>query len=373
MQRRLRWTQVDEQEHSASPETPDAEETAPVTGTAMVPGRDRRGEGVRDVIISRGAGWAVAAAMAGAVVGLSVAMATSSSPTVVVQPDRAAGLRGTPAGTVRAVAPVGALRAVGPAVRVQAQALARLRIQAPARVRLQVPAGAPLQTPARLRIQAPAGGPLQAPARLLIQVPARVRLQVPAGGPVQTPALLRIQIPAGGPLQTPARLRIQIPAGGPLQTPARLRIQVPAAGPLQAPAQLRLLAPVPGPAGTLVPLPRAAQVLPGRQVIARAVTPQAVRLRVRPGQVRVRLRIPASGRLQMLPSGTVAGPLRVVVPGPRPAALVPAAPARLRIVSRNGTTIPAQSVVPAGLPGQARLRIQVPRARITKALPAPPN
>jgi len=72
----------------------------------------------------------------------------------------------------------------------------------------------------------------------------------------------------------------------------------------------------------------------------------------------------------------------MVVLGPRPAPLVPATPARLRIVSRNGTTIPAQSVVPASLPGQARLRIQVParariqgpaRARITKALPAPPN
>src|SRR5690348_3803791 len=116
MQRRLRWTQVDEQEHSASPETPESGETAPatepaavtgptgvtgsapvvgpapatglmavpgpeaVTGPAPGPGRERRGEGVRDVITSRGAGWAVAAAMAGAVVGLSVAMATSSSP-----------------------------------------------------------------------------------------------------------------------------------------------------------------------------------------------------------------------------------------------------------------------------------------------------
>jgi hypothetical protein len=35
-----------------------------------------------------------------------------------------------------------------------------------------------------------------------------------------------------------------------------------------------------------------------------------------------------------------------VVPGPRPAALVPAAPARLRIVSRNGTTVPAHLVIP---------------------------
>jgi hypothetical protein len=66
--------------------------------------------------------------MAGAMAGLSVAMATLSSPTVVVQPDGAAGLRGTPARAVRAVAPGGALRAVAPGGRVQAQAPARARI-----------------------------------------------------------------------------------------------------------------------------------------------------------------------------------------------------------------------------------------------------
>ena len=312
---------MDEQEHSAGPQTPESGETAPVTGPASAtgpkpptgpataPGRERRGEGVRDVLTSRGAGWAVAAAMAGAVVGLSVAMATSSSPTVVVQPAGAAGLRGTPARAVRAVAPGGALRAVAPGGRVQAQAPARLRIQAPARVRLQVP------------------------------------------------------------------------ARGPFQTPARLRIQVPAAGPPQAPAQLRLLAPVPGAAGALVPQPRAAQVLPGRQMATRVVTPRAVRVRVRPRQVRVRLRFPANGRPQVLPGSPAPGTLRLVVPGPRSAALAPAAPARLRIVSRNGTLVPAQLVNPPGLPGHARLRIQVParvriqipaRARITKALPAPP-
>ena len=303
MKRRLRWTQVDEQEHSASPETPaSGEPTVPATG-ASTP-TDRRGDGVRDVLTSRGAGWAVAAAMAGAVVGLSVAMATSSSPTVVLQPDSAAGLHGTAAGAVRATVPGGAPRAVAPGGRVQAQAPARLRIQAP------------------------------------------------------------------------ARLRIQISAGGALQAPARLRIQVPAGRPRQAPAQLRLVPPVPDPAGTLVPLSRAAQVLPGRQVTARVVTPRAVRVRVRPGQVRIRLRVPANGRPQVLP----AGPLRVAVPGPRPAALVPAAPARLRIVSRDGSPVPAPLVIPAGLPGQARLRIQVPArariqvpARITRALPAPPN
>ena len=270
MKRRLRWVQVDEQEHATSPETPAAGDMAPVTGPAPGPGRDRRGDGVRDVLTSRGAGWAVAAAMAGAVVGLSVAMATSSSPTVVVQPDGAAGLRGTPAGPARAALPGGALQAVAPGGRV--------------------------------------------------------------------------------PAQVPVRLRIQ--------TPARLRIQVPAAGPLQAPG--------------------------------------AVRLRIRPGQVRVRLRLPANGRLQVLPGGAVPGPLRVI-PGPGqaslvpaalvpaalvPAALVPRAQARLRIAFRNGTPVRARLLIPASLPGQARLRIQVPaRARIqvpaqapiTQAPPAPPN
>jgi hypothetical protein len=258
-----------------------------------VPERERRGDGVRDIITSRATGWAVAAAMTGAVVGLSVAMATSSSPTVVVQPDSAAGLRGTAAGAARAAVPGGALRAVAPGGRVQAQA--------------------------------------------------------------------------------PARLRIQIPAAGPLQAPARLRIQIPGAATRQAPA-LRLLAPVPGPAGTLIPLPRAAQVLPGKQVIASVAAPRAVRVRVRPGQVRVRLRVAVNGRVQVLPGGQVPGPLRVVAPGSRPAAVVPTAQARLRIVFRNGTPVPAQLVIPANLPGQARLRIQVPaRAWIIKALPAPPN
>src|SRR5215467_1028600 len=65
MRRRLRWTKVDEQEHSAGPETPESGETAPatelmavaapeaVTESAAGPGRERRGDGVRDVITSR--------------------------------------------------------------------------------------------------------------------------------------------------------------------------------------------------------------------------------------------------------------------------------------------------------------------------------
>ena len=112
------------------------------------------------------------------------------------------------------------------------------------------------------------------------------------------------------------------------------------------------------------------------------MAPRAVQLRIRPGQVRVRLRVPVNGRVQVLPGSAAAGPLRVVVPGSSPAALVPSAPARLRLAFRNGAPVPAQVLVPASLPGQARLRIQVParariqvpaRARITPAPPAPPN
>jgi hypothetical protein len=113
-------------------------------------------------------------------------------------------------------------------------------------------------------------------------------------------------------------------------------------------------------------------------VVARVVTSRDLRLRVRPGQVRVRLRVPVNGRRQALPGSPAPGSLRVVVPGPRPAAIVPAAPPRLRVVSRNGTPVPAQLAI---LPGRARLRIRVARARIrvparartSNALPALPN
>src|SRR6516162_2872918 len=110
-----RWALVDEQEHPASEtpapgEAPADGEITPVSGPAAgSPGRDRRADAVREAITSRGAGWAVAAAMAGAVVGLSVSMATSTGPTVVAQPEGAAGLRGVPADAARGL-PAGAVR-----------------------------------------------------------------------------------------------------------------------------------------------------------------------------------------------------------------------------------------------------------------------
>jgi hypothetical protein len=243
---------VDEQEHSAS--------------------------GFREALTSRRAGWAAAAAMTGAVAGLSVAMATSPSPTVVVRPEGPAGLGGTAPGAVRAPVPGGAVRALSP---------------------------------------------------------VRLRVQVPAG------------------------LRVQVPAGLPLQTPARLRLQTR----------------VPLPAGTVVPLPRI-QVAPGTRAPVAVLAPRSIRVRVRPGQVRVRLRMPATAPIRFLPGGQP-GALRAVPPGPRPLQVLPAGtvtPARLRIAFQKGQPVPARLVLPAGLHGQARLRLQIPaRARLTPALPAPPN
>jgi hypothetical protein len=179
------------------------------------------------------------------------------------------------------------------------------------------------------------------------------------------------------------RLRAQIPAGLPLQAPVRLRVQVPVRLPLQSPARLRLASPVAGPAGTLIPAPRI-RVAAGQPVPAAVLTPRALRLHVRPTRVRVRFRIPAIARIQVLP-GELPRPRQVVIPGPRPAAVIPAgtpAPVRLRIVFQKGVPVPARLVLPASLPGQARLRIRLParariqvpaRARILKALPAPPN
>ena len=141
---------MDDQEHPASPETqadPAPGLITPLTG----PGRERHPDGIREAVTGRGAGWAVAAAMAGAVVGLSVAMATSTSPTVVARPEGPGGLGGSPAGAVRAAVAGGAQ---------QAQAPIRLQLQAPARIRAL--AGAPQQAPARIR--ALARVPQQAPA-----------------------------------------------------------------------------------------------------------------------------------------------------------------------------------------------------------------
>jgi hypothetical protein len=291
--------QVDEQEQTASPDPdPVSAETTQVTGPAAGPERDHRADGVREALTSRGAGWAVAAAMTGAVVGLSVAMATSSAPTVVIQPEGM--LRGIPAGGARIAVPGGG---------VQAQSPVRLRLRAPARLRAQVPAGLPLQSPARLRLQVP----VRAPRRLQVVAPAAGTL-IPAPRAVPGARLPTATLPPGA----------LVPG---------------------APAQ-RVLAPG-----------------------------AALRLRIRPGQVRIRVRVPARA-LQVLPASRP-GALRAVPSGPLPAQILPpgaVAPARLRIVFQKGVPVPARLVLPASLPGRARLRIQIPaRAQLTPALPAPPN
>jgi hypothetical protein len=138
---------------------------------------------------------------------------------------------------------------------------------------------------------------------------------------------------------------------------------------VQVPARLRLQAPVsvPAPALALVP---PVPVTPGRQVPAAVLPPRALRVQARRGQVRVRLRIPASARIQARPA-----PLQLVVPGWRPAEVLPAAaPARLRIAFQRGVPVPARLTLPTNPPGQARLRIQIPaRARVTPVLPGQPN
>jgi hypothetical protein len=182
---------------------------------------------------------------------------------------------------------------------------------------------------------------------------------------------LLAQVPPAESLQAPARLLAQVPPAESLQAPARLRIQVPAGLPLQAPAQLRALAPVP--AGALTAVPRM-WVMPGKQALVTAQTPGGMRVRIRPAQVRVRVRVPVDAAIQVLPGGPPRS-LQVVVPGPRPAEVLSVvAPARLRIVFGKGQPVTAQLVLPARLPGQARLRLQIPaRARITPARPAPPS
>src|SRR6266516_3487873 len=83
----VRCADVGEQEHPAGAEAPGpsaSEATPPATEPATPrPGRRRRGEGTRKALTSREAGWVVAAILAGAVVALSVVLATASSTTVL--------------------------------------------------------------------------------------------------------------------------------------------------------------------------------------------------------------------------------------------------------------------------------------------------
>jgi hypothetical protein len=190
---------VDEQEHPAGAEPTGASApgaTPPVTEPAIArPERRRRGEGARKALSSRGAGWVVAAVLAGAVVALSVVLATASSTSVLQPAGAARSFRfGTAGGRTMIVS-------FPPGARLQVPANARLRTSW-----AEVPANAPLRTswvevpanaqPGSVTIVGPANGP---PGAVRVQVPAVV---LPAGGNarpgrwVQVPARVWVQVPA---------------------------------------------------------------------------------------------------------------------------------------------------------------------------------
>jgi len=250
---------VDEQEHPASPAVPAPGATTPVAGPQ---GRDRRAEGVREALTSRGAGWAAAAILAGTVVGLSVTMATASSPTVLVQPEGAAGAQ-------------------------------RLRVALPAGLPVRI--GAASQAAAGTRIAVPARTGAQAPVRLRVRVPgAQVRVAPGQPGPARLllPAAAQVQLTPGRP--GPLRVRFQVPA--------RLRIQVrggvPSPAQVLVPARLPAAVAIPGTPGGALRVVRPGEFLPVRP-------PAQARIRIRfqrgvpvspvlvPGQARLRLQFPA--------------------------------------------------------------------------------
>jgi hypothetical protein len=198
---------VDEQEHPAGAGPTGASApgaTPPVTEPAVArPERRRRGEGTRKALSSRGAGWVVAAVLAGAVVALSVVLATASSTSVL-----------QPAGAARS------FRFVTAGGRTMIVSL-------PPSARVQVPANAPLRTS---WVEVPASAP---PGSVTIVGPANaqpgsVTIVGSAGAP---PGALRVQVPA-----------VVLPAGGNarpgrwVQVPARVWVQVPARVVAPAPA-----------------------------------------------------------------------------------------------------------------------------------------
>jgi len=178
---------MDEQEHSATPEPPERPEaptspqpaaTTSVTAPAAAPSEPRRRGGtVKKALTSRGAGWVVATAMTGAVVALSVVLATAP-PSIAVQPVGARSIT------------------IGPA------------FGGP--VCMQVPAKA--LTPAQIKGQGPVTSWVVVPAPNQVFVPGgAVHGQVPANGAIRSgligPGCLRV---------LPGRyVQIPAPAGSP--------------------------------------------------------------------------------------------------------------------------------------------------------------
>jgi hypothetical protein len=210
----VRCADVDEQEHPAGAEPTGASAPGaipPVTEPAVArPERRRRGEGARKALSSRGAGWVVAAVLAGAVVALSVVLATASSTSVLQPVGAARSFRFVTAGGRTMIVPL------PPSARVEVPANAP-----PGASWVQVPANAPLRTS---WVEVPAGAQ-----------PGNVTIVGPAGAP---PGALRIQVPAGA---RPGSVTIVGPAGGNapgrwVEIPARVWIQVPARVVAPAPA-----------------------------------------------------------------------------------------------------------------------------------------
>jgi hypothetical protein len=194
---------VDEQEHPAGAEGEEpsaAGAPPPVTEPAIPrPEQRRRGEGARKALTSRGAGWVAAAILAGAVVALSVVLATGSSTTVLQPVGAARSFRLVPGAGGAEIVP---FPANAPASRVQIRANGPLRTSW-----VEVPANAP---PGGISVTLPAGA---RPGGVRVEVPAVV---VPLGG---------AQGPPGRWVEVPARVWIQVPAGvvspAPTASPAK--------------------------------------------------------------------------------------------------------------------------------------------------------
>ena len=232
---------MDEQEHSAepgpteSPESPEASATSPMTAPAgEQPGRGRA-ERARKVLTSRGAGWVVATALAGAVVALSVVLATGSPATVV---------------PVRVAVPGPGF--LGPAAvsPVQVPSSGAVRVQLPPGMRSQVPgwvvSGGPVPgMRSQVRVWVISRGPagqrsvnLVAPA---CQAPAGAQVQLPAGTQVQLPAGTQVQLPRGR--SAPAGGQVKLPAGGQVKLPAAGQVKLPARAQAQLPPVVHVLVP----------------------------------------------------------------------------------------------------------------------------------
>lgn len=198
---------MDEQEHPAGAEptgasAPDA--APPVTEPAIAPPEQRRrGEGARKALTSRGAGWVAAAVLAGAVVALSLVLATASSTSVLQPAGVARSFRFVTAGgrtMIVSLPPNAPLRASWVEVPANARP-GSMTIVGPANARpgsvtIVGPANAP---PGALRVQVPAvvlpaggnarpGRWVQVPARVWVQVPARVVAPAPAASPAKSTA-----------------------------------------------------------------------------------------------------------------------------------------------------------------------------------------